>query len=159
MHSKTLAGILFSFLGLTSLVHAAEKPQASIQLSTQSFTWREFDNDGGRLLEEKGPRFFIGATFDNFRRQGPGLLYSVNGKIYLGNVDYDGQTQSGIPAVTDVNYFGVNIEAQGGYRFGRRIGVDVFGGLGFDDWVRSIADGTTPSGTTVFGYDEYYTIV
>lgn len=159
MHSKTLIGILFSFLGVTSMVHAAEKPQVSIQLSAQSFTWREFNSAGGQLLEEKGPRFFVGAAIDNFRRQGPGLLYSVNGKIYLGNVDYDGQTQSGIPAMTDVSYFGVNIEAQGGYRFGRRIGVDVFGGLGIDNWTRSIADGRTPSGATVFGYDEYYTIL
>lgn len=159
MNSKTLIGILFPFFGFTSMVYAAEKPQVSIQLSVQSFNWREFDNTGARLLEEKGPRFVVGAAFDNFGRMGPGMLYSVNGKIYLGSVDYDGQTQSGIPAVTDVNYFGVNIEAQGGYRFGRRIGVDVFGGLGIDDWVRSIADGTTPSGTAVLGYDEYYAIL
>lgn len=159
MRSKALLGILISGLSLCSVVQAAEKPQASIQLSAQSFTWKEFDSAGRQLLEERGPRFFVGATFDNSRRQGPGMLYSVNGKIYLGNVDYDGQTQSGIPATTDVNYFGLNIEAQGGYRFGRRIGADVFGGLGIDNWRRSIADGRTASGTTVFGYDEDYMIL
>lgn len=159
MHSKTLIGILFAFFSFTSLAHATEKPQANIQLSVQNFTWREYNSAGAQLLEENGPRFFIGAAFDNFRRQGPGLLYSVSGKIYLGNVDYDGQTQSGIPATTDVNYFGVNIEALAGHRFGQRIGVDLFGGLGLDDWARSINDGTTPSGMPVYGYDEYYIIV
>ena len=159
MQSKIFLGILLASLNLGSVVQASDKSQASVQLSTQSFTWREFRNTGQQLLEEKGPRFFVGAAFDNFRRPGPGMLYNVNAKIYLGNVDYDGQTQSGIPAVTDVSYFGVNIEAQGGYRFGRRIGVDVIGGLGIDDWKRSIADGSTPSGTRVYGYDEYYLVL
>ncbi len=159
MQARRLSVILFFFLGSPAVVQAADAPQASVQFGPQSFHWREFDDNGERLLQETGARISAGAAFDNFRREGSGVLYSVNGRIYLGNVDYDGQTQSGIPATADVTYFGLNIEAQGGYRFGRRLGLDVFGGLGIDDWVRSINDGRTTTGTVVYGYDEYYTIL
>jgi hypothetical protein len=152
-------------LGLSAVAQAADAPQASVQFGPQSFRWREFGDTGERLLQEKGARFSIGAAFDNFRREGPGVLYSVNGKLYLGRVNYDGQTQSAIPALdgiplsTDVDYFGVNIEALAGYRVGRRLGLDVFGGVGLDDWLRSINDGRTSTGLQVYGYDEYYTIM
>lgn len=159
MRTKTLSMVLLSVLGLSAVAQAADSPQTSIQFDAQSFRWREFRGTGERLLEEKGARFSIGAAYDNFRREGSGVLYSVNGKIYLGSVDYDGQTLSGTPATTDVSYFGLNVEAQGGYRFGRRIGLDVFGGLGMDDWLRSIADGRTASGGPAYGYNEYYTIL
>ena len=152
--------ILFSAgLGLSTGAQATDSLQASVQAGPQSFRWREFNSAGERLLQETGTRFSIGAALDNFKREGSGALYGVNGKIYLGQVDYDGQTQSGIPVSTDVNYFGLNIEGQGGYRFGRRIGLDVFGALGIDRWIRSIDDGTTANGSTAFGYDEFYTIL
>ena len=159
MRTKTLSMVLLSVLGLSAVAQAADSPQTSVQFGAQSFRWREFGDTGERLLEENGARFSIGAAFDNFRREGSGVLYSVNGKIYLGSVDYDGQTQSGTPATTDVSYFGLNIEAQGGYRFGQRIGLDVFGALGIDEWLRSIRDGRTTTGSVAYGYDEYYTIL
>lgn len=159
MRAQSLSMVLLAVLGISAVTQAADSPQASVQAGVQSFRWSEYGDNGGRLLQEKGARFSIGAAFDNFQRKDSGVLYSVNGKLYLGSVDYDGQTQSGVPATTDVSYFGLNIEAQGGYRFGRRIGLDVFGGVGIDDWVRSIADGRATNGTTVYGYDEYYTIL
>jgi hypothetical protein len=147
------------FLSLTTTAQAADNPQVSIQFGVEDFRWREFGDGGERLLQETGWRYSIGAAYDNFRREGPGLLYSVGGKLYLGVVDYDGQTQSGIPATADVDYFGVTIEALAGYRFGRRLGLDLFGGIGFDDWLRSINNGRTNTGLPVYGYDEYYTIL
>jgi len=63
-----------------------------VQFGVQSFSWREFSETGTRLLQEKGTRYSIGAAFDNYLREDPGLLYSINGKIYLGTVGYDGQT-------------------------------------------------------------------
>ena len=159
MRSKPLFAILLCVSGLPTVVQAADRPEASVQFGLQNFSWSEFNNTGAKLLEENGARFTIGAALDNFQHEGSGFLYNVNGKIYLGVVDYDGQTQSGVPVMTDVTYFGLNIEALGGYRFGRRIGVDVFGGLGVDDWVRSLADSTAVNGTTAFGYDENYSIV
>ncbi len=159
MRAKQLSAILFFLLGCSATAQAADANQASVQFGPQSFLWREFGDTGGRLLQEQGARFSVGAAFDNFRREDSGVLYNVNGKIYLGSVDYDGQTQSGTPATTDVSYLGLNIELQGGYRFGRRVGVDVFGALGIDEWIRSIADGRAANGTTVYGYEEYYTIL
>jgi len=159
MRTIIASAVFLSLLGLSAIAKAADANQASVQFGPQSFHWREFGDTGGRLLQEQGARFSVGAAFDNFRREDAGVLYSVNGKLYLGSIDYDGQTQSGTPATTDVSYFGLNIELQGGYRIGRRIGLDVFGALGFDDWIRSIADGRAANGTTVYGYEEYYTIL
>lgn len=159
MRAKQLFAILLFLLGCSATAQAADTNQASVQFGAQSFRWREFDDTGGRLLQEKGARFTVGAAFDNFRREDSGVLYGVNGKIYLGSVNYDGQTQSGTPATADASYVGLNIEGQGGYRFGRRIGLDVFGALGIDDWLRSINDGRTTTGTVAYGYDEYYTIL
>jgi len=159
MHTKNISAILFFLLGCTATAQADETNQANVQFGVQSFRWREFDDNGGRLLQEKGARFSIGAAFDNYRREDSGTLYGINGKIYLGSVNYDGQTQSGIPSTADVSYVGLNIEAQGGYRFGRRVGLDVFGALGVDEWLRSIQDGRTATGTVAYGYDEYYTIL
>lgn len=159
MRSRPLFAILLCVSGLPTVVQATEKPEASVQFGLQNFSWSEYDSTGAKLLKENGTRFAIGAALDNFQHVGSGPLYSVNGKIYLGVVDYDGQTQSGLPVTTDVSYFGLNIEAQGGYRFGQRIGLDIFGGLGADRWQRSIANGTASNGTTASGYDEYYTIV
>ena len=130
MRAKTLSVVLLAVLGLPAVAQATDAPQASVQFGVQSFRWREFGDTGERLLQEKGARFSIGAAFDNFRREDSGVLYGINGKIYLGSVDYDGQTQSGTPATSDVAYVGLNIEAQGGYRIGQRIGLDVFGALG-----------------------------
>lgn len=151
--------MLILSLSAATIAQAADNPQASIQFGLQDFRWREFGDDGARLLQEKGWRYSIGGAYDNFRREGPGLLYSVGGKLYLGVVDYDGQTQSGIPATADVNYFGLNLEALAGYRFGQRLGLDIFGGIGLDDWLRSLNDARTNTGLPVSGYDEYYTIV
>ena len=183
MRTGKLSSALFFLLGIAAAAQATDTPQAidipevtdtppvidipqvtdasqvSIQFGLQDFRWREFRDTGERLLQETGVRFSIGAAYDNFRREGDGVLYSVNGAIYLGRVNYDGQTQLGEPATTDVDYYGLNIEALGGYRFGRRIGLDVFGGLGLDHWLRSLNDGRTASGTVASGYDEFYTIL
>lgn len=159
MRTGIISSVLILLFGITTAAQATDLPQASIQVELQDFRWREFRDTGARLLQEKGTRFAVGATYDNFRREGSGVLYNINGKFYLGSVNYDGQTQIGIPATTDVDYYGVNIEALGGYRFGRRIALDVFGGLGLDDWLRSINNGSTASGTVAYGYDEYYIVL
>jgi hypothetical protein len=156
--TRSLPAVLLSLLGTAPVAQAADSPQTNMQVDIQAFHWREFGGAGERLLQEKGARLAVGGAYDNFQRTNSGVLYSINGKLYLGTVNYDGQTQSGIAATTDTRYLGVNLEALGGYRIGQGVSLDVFGGIGLDDWLRSIADGTSAIGTPVYGYDEYYTI-
>ena len=154
MRSRTLFAILLCVSGLPTVVQATERPEASVQFGLQNFSWSEFDYTGAKLLKENGPRFAIGAALDNFQHAGSGVLYGVNVKIYLGVVDYDGQTQSGVSAQTDVDYFGVNAEVMGGLRLTGGLHVDLLGGLGVDTWTRELQDGVTANGTVALGYRE-----
>ena len=97
MRAQSLSMVLLAVLGVSTVTQAADSSQASVQLGAQSFHWSEFGDNGVRLLQEQGARFSVGAAYDNFQRKDSGVLYNVNGKFYLGSVDYDGQTQSGVP--------------------------------------------------------------
>src|SRR3990172_5005903 len=67
--------------------------ELSLDFGIESFRWREFDA-GAQLLEETGPRFRAGATwrrpFGAERRD----EIQARGALYVGNVDYDGQSQN-----------------------------------------------------------------
>ncbi|HEX9627687.1 MAG TPA: hypothetical protein VGA00_12175 [Acidiferrobacterales bacterium] len=129
-----------------------------MRFGIESFRWQEFDSAGSRLLEETGPRLVVGASYDGFRRTQPGFVYSVAGALYLGSVDYDGQTQGGVPVMSDSDYFGLRVEGLAGWRVGRGVGVDFFGGVGFDDWIRDIDDSIAADGLPAYGYSETYII-
>lgn len=127
--------------------------------SFQYFTWEEFSG-GRRLLKEDGPQFGVGGgvRFDLYRKS---LLLKVNGEMFGGEVDYDGQTQSGQPVKTDVIYFGTKLESDIGWRIPLAAGsVEPFAGLGYRWWLRSIQDSTAfqPDGTPfpVGGYTEVW---
>jgi hypothetical protein len=133
----------------------------SIFGGVQSFRWQEY-LDGARVVEETGPMLSLGASVDNLGRAGKGLLFSVEGAIYGGTVDYDGQTQDGVDAQTDTEYSGAYLDGLLGYRLfsiDKRYDIDVLGGLGLDSWDRDIAGGTDASGRQVRGSAEDYRVV
>jgi hypothetical protein len=109
----------------------------SLDLGVENFRWQEFDA-GARLLEETGPRFRVGGTW----RQPFGAeqrdLFQLRGAIYLGNVDYDGQTQAGMPFQTDATYAGATVEATYARLFGTQPMGEFFFGGGTDSWRRDI---------------------
>lgn len=114
----------------------------------QSFTWKEYD--GGReLLKEDGALFGVGYagryTFMGF------LTVRPRAEIFGGQVDYDGQTQDGIPAQTDTDYAGVKTEGDVGFRWGdpQKATVEPFVGLGWRYWVRDIQDATINGGNGI----------
>jgi len=133
----------------------------SIFAGVQSFRWQEF-LDGARVVKETGPMLSLGASVDNLGRAGKGLLFSVEGAIYGGTVDYDGQTQDGVDAQTDAEYSGAYLDGLLGYRvfsIEKRYDIDVLGGLGLDSWDRDIAGGTDALGRQVRGIAEDYQVV
>ena len=89
---------------------AASKPSFVLNAGVESFRWKEFSG-GQRLLSETGPRLTVGIMLDHLLQGDQTNPYSAEARVYLGVVDYDGQTQDGVPAQTDVDYFGVRHRA------------------------------------------------
>jgi hypothetical protein len=154
--ARILAGTL---LLAAVTARAAPSGEVGMHVGVERFRWQEFDSPGPRLLKETGPRFVVGASYDGFRRQQTGFVYRVAGALYLGSVDYYGQTQGGVPLRTDTEYLGLRVEGLAGWRVGGRVGVDFFGGVGFDDWIRDIDDSIAVDGTPAYGYAETYIIL
>ncbi len=137
----------------------ARDDEFAVQAGVEKFRWQEI---GSRALEERGPLINYGATLSNFRRSDPGTLYNLNGRIYLGQVDYDGQacdlSNNCEPLKTKTNYNGLQGEGLAGYHFGDQFGFDLLGGAGIDTWTREVKDSVTASGATASGFIEDYVI-
>ncbi|MEK7223187.1 MAG: hypothetical protein AAB156_02830 [Pseudomonadota bacterium] len=136
----------------------ASRPSFAVNAGVENFCWEEFSG-GRRLLSETGPRLVVGFTLDRLLQGNQTNPYSAEARAYLGVVDYDGQTQSGVSAKTDVDYFGVSAEAMGGLRLVGSPRMDLLGGVGMDTWTRDIQDGVTANGSTALGYREDYFIL
>ncbi len=136
----------------------ASKPSFAVNAGVESFRWEEFSG-GQRLLTETGPRLVVGITADHLQQGDQTNPYALEARAYLGVVDYDGQTQSGVSAKTDVDYFGVSAEAMGGLRLAGSPRMDLLGGVGVDTWTRELQDGTTANGSVALGYREDYFIL
>ncbi|MDO8706048.1 MAG: hypothetical protein Q7J84_13990 [Sulfuricaulis sp.] len=139
-------------------VFADETASFAVNAGVESFRWEEFSG-GQRLLSETGPRLTVGFMLDHLLQGDQTNPYSAEARIYLGVVDYDGQTQAGVSARTDVDYFGVNAEVMGGLRLAGSLPMDLLGGLGMDTWTRELQDGVTANGTVALGYREDYLIL
>ena len=137
---------------------AASKPSFAVNAGVESFRWEEFSG-GQRLLSETGPRLTVGFTLDHLQQGDQTNPYALEARAYLGVVDYDGQTQSGVSAKTDVDYFGVSAEAMGGLRLAGSPRMDLLGGVGVDTWTRDLQDGVTANGSVARGYREDYFIL
>ncbi len=129
-------------------------PRPSLNVGIERFVWEEFTG-GQRLLKEDGIRFAVGLKKDTLDRPWPGPLYGIEGRLYFGQVEYDGQTQSdvsafdGLPLQADTLYVGALGEAWIGQRFGGRRAIDLLAGIGVNNWVREIQASQTMSGNTV----------
>ena len=146
-----------------SAAHANEafpEPSFAVNAGVESFRWEEFSG-GQRLLSETGPRLTVGFMLDRLLQDDQINPYAVEARLYLGVVDYDGQTQSGVSAQTDVDYFGFNAEVLGGLRPKTKNGwqMDLLGGLGVDTWTRELQNGVTANGSVALGYREDYFII
>lgn len=148
--------IVVMVLILASSAAAAEF-EHDIFGQVQSFTWKEYS--GGReLLKEDGALYGVGYagryTFMGF------LTVRPRGELFGGEIDYDGQTQDGIPASTDTEYAGIKTEGDIGYLWGDpgKATVEPFVGLGWRYWERDIQSGVDQTGRYISGATEYYSI-
>ncbi len=131
----------------------------SVTAGLERFSWGEYSSSGAKLLDENGPRLALG--FNWLQDGAKGFLFGYSGKYYTNDVNYNGQTQSGVPFTTKTNYGGLLNEAVLHYRLENDFSsedtdhhyLDVVGGVALDVWTRDIkSDGS------VIGYKEYYTI-
>lgn len=131
----------------------------SFYLGIQDFYWDEHDA-GEKILDENGYLLELGMQYDNLNRASEGGVYQFKGGMNFGQVKYDGQTQSGTPVKTDVNYGVFYLEGSGGYRFetGESSSVDLMAGLGLNGWSRDLENSITATGTPVYGYQEDYSM-
>lgn len=146
---RAMRSMVFLVLTLGG-VGAAAAADWSLDLGVESFRWREFDA-GARLLEETGPRLRVGATWRQPLGAEQRERFQLRGALYLGNIDYDGQSQDLItgttaPFKTDADYVGVVVEAMYARRFGVQNGGEVFVGGGTDNWRRDIKGSGNVSG-------------
>ncbi len=155
-NSNQIIAIVASLFGAVSSVHAAENATFSMAGGVEKFNWREFDSLGRELLEESGVRYTFSGNYDNLRRINSGGVFSLGARLYVGAVDYDGETQgTAIPVQSNTDYLGVQFDALGGYRFARHLhGLDLLGGAGVDFWRRSIDDTFVPGLGQVYGGKE-----
>ncbi len=139
-------------------VFAGGEPE--VYASAESFTWKEFGDAGDRLLKESGPRYGVGFAYAH---EFPNHL-TLKPRVELtgGDVDYDGQTQSGLPVTSTTTYFGFKFEFDMGGKIkpSKSFAIEPFAGLGVRAWARDINDSTTFDGGTVYyvnGYTEHWT--
>ncbi|MFA5530189.1 MAG: hypothetical protein WDA11_05945 [Thiohalomonadaceae bacterium] len=150
-----LFGRAFGRVAVTGgLLLAAGAAQAGVSLGAgvEYFYWREYDDAAHReLLDETGPRAVATLELSAAAARHTDLL--LRGKVYGGDVDYDGEFQDGTPAKTTSRYQGIAAEAGFGFH-PRQSGTDpvslVFT-FGVDNWTRDIKG----SG----GYEEEYTLM
>jgi hypothetical protein len=135
-------------------VHAFTRGDMDVYALAESFTWREFNDAGGQLLKESGPRYGVGFAYAH---EFPNHL-TLKPRIELngGSVDYDGQNQVGVPVTTTTNYFGVKFEFDlaGRIRPSQGFVLEPFAGIGIRSWARDIKDGTAADGSLAIGYTE-----
>ena len=127
----------------------------------EQFVWEEFDADGSKLLDETGTRYALSGFLSNTLRTKKSFIYRAEAKLYFGTVEYDGQTQDGVPVTSDTNYAGFMLEGEVGHRAGNASGTfawDIVGRGGFDAWFRDIDNSTDITGRSVSGATEQYTI-
>ena len=164
-----LISVFFSISILPSLSVANTVGKVGLSGGIETFREKEFDSDGTSLVKESGYRYVATVSFDSKPAQdtSPALFYQLEASGYLGNVDYEGKSQSLDASLSNLDiqskteYLGGRAEAVLGYHikfssFPHTL--DINGGLGIDTWTRNIRNSIASNGTQVSGIREDYTV-
>ncbi len=161
-HMRSYPRVILTFCMLGAPIAYADeanpKPPFTVNVGVESLRWEEFSG-GQHLLSETGPRLTVGFALDHLLHGDLAKPYAMEVRGCVGFIDYDGQTQAGVSAKTDTDYFGVSAEVMGGLRLAGNHRMDLLGGLGMDTWTRDIQDGVTANGSAALGYQEDYFIL
>lgn len=116
-------------------------------ISVSNFDFREFDAQGDRLLREDGLLVGIAGRWDGIFRH---WSFGLAGELSGGEVDYDGQTQAGVPLQTKTDELIFEGQARIGWivPLKRGFSTEYFGALGYRGWERDIQ--ATPTSGDVF---------
>ncbi len=169
---KLMTFRLASGLAALSLMILAQASLASGQgrgeqllLAAEYFQWREYFNNGERLLWEKGTRVGFGIEKANRRRIYPGFRYHLAGVLQLGRVGYDGFSQDDqgnfTPLQTQADYLGLNLRLLGGQRYGMLFPghmLDLLAGADVELWLRRVLDSRDQGGQAVSGFAASYQV-
>lgn len=109
--------------------------QMSLSAGVEYLDWRESTTPE---ITETGPIFALGLGY--LQERDAGLLFAYRGKLWGGNVNYQGATLFGnVPLQGTTNYAGLDNELQVRWRKPSKPGyVDAVAGLGFDAWRRQL---------------------
>ena len=147
-------GLVGAALAGCGAATAAER--TAFYAGSEYYSWREYDAAGARILEESGPRYFMGIS--DTKEMAPQWEMAFDMRVYGAHVNYDGKTNSTPPQplTTHTDYHGLNAELTvigflNGEFAPHRWGI--LGALGVDAWQRDIN-----SKLTVAGYTETYHI-
>lgn len=157
---RLIYGVTF-FCVITPASIAAAPFDFGFKAGFEEYLWEEFASDGGKYLDETGTRYVVSGFLGNTLRVKQDFIYRAEARLYFGTVDYDGQTQDGVPAQSDTHYGGLMLEGEAGYRAGTggNFAWDIIGRAGFDSWTREIDDTIDVTGRAVGGGREQYTIL
>jgi len=99
-------------------------------------------------VRERGPLVTAGLAYTQPKDKG--FLFAYRGKLYIGEVDYDGALlfAPNVPITGTTRYTGVANEAQLRYRVGH--GLDFFGAAGVDAWERRLSSDQKENFTIAF---------
>lgn len=131
------------------MTHQAEAGTFELTPSVYYFQYQEFDTCNRLLNEENGvlPGLKLG-----FNHAANGRIIQSRISLFSGEVDYDGQTQSGAPHETDTSTRLINLGLKWILRDAATIPGQLFLGFQYWDWDRDIQ---TNNG--VLGLHEVYT--
>ena len=113
---------------------------------TENYRWSEYGSNGSRYLTESGLREFIG-----YRRvdQYAAGATTLQGRVYFGDVFYDGQLQDGTPYTATTGYTGFSLEQSRVFEGDSAVPHGELG-FGLDYWQRVLDKGGSA------GYTEDY---
>lgn len=139
--SIIITTVLFLTCGNTFADTTIEKTNApeawKIEFGPEYYYWQENVN-GQKVLDETGPRYAL-----EFSGKAVGVdswVATVRFKLYYGHVDYNGQTQLGVPVKSTTDYYGGLIDFGVGRRWTSDRGqyLDLIGRFGVENWERDL---------------------
>ena len=138
---------------LLMAVRLASAGELQVAPSLHYFNYSEFSDDGGLFNRETG--FLPGLQINAGNRFGQAFWGYLQAEFYRGTVDYDGQTQSGVPHLTDSDTVLYRLGGSLSYALGENF--RPYLSLRYLRWDRTIRDNFNPMlGANVPGVYEQY---
>lgn len=148
-----LAVFLLLFSGIAPAANGIiPHSYTKIGIGTEWFSWESNEP----AASEAGPRMTLALSADNFQRYERGAVFGLEGKVYAGRVDFEGDLQPDETIETTSDYLGLRLEGLLGYGGNR---TNIFAALGADAWQRSVHEGITSDNRPFASFDEKHLIV